>query len=139
MSLLGALAAVPGAGAVLANDNLHGGTTSFSSTIDCSGDPYLITATYNQAVHMKDGRFRLTQTGSFAALPVDEGQTASGRYTFSLGEVANPDGSVTGRDAFSLTGKYADGTPLSFHYQEQWKDATPTSILKYRFHSVCPG
>jgi hypothetical protein len=139
LSVLGALIAVPGAGVAFANDNLHNYTGTFQSTIDCSRDPYSITATYNQVIHLSNGRFKLAQTGSFVAVPVDTGQTASGHYAFSINEVDNADGSVTGTDAFNLTGEYADGTPFRFHYQEQWKGATPTSIIKSRLHDSCPA
>lgn len=140
LSVLGALIAVPGTSIAFANDNLHNYTGTFPSTIDCSGNHYSITATYNQVVHLRNGRFKLEQTGSFDAAPSDEGQAASGHYAFSINEVENADGSVTGTDAFNLTGEYADGTPFSFHYQEQWKGATtPTSSIKYRFHDSCPA
>lgn len=137
LSVLGALIAVPGTGVAFANDNLQNYTETFPSTIDCSGDLYWITATYNQVVHVNDGSFKLTQTGTFGATPFEDGQPASGHYAFSLNEYENADGSVTGTDAFNLIGEYADGTPFSLHYQEQWKGATLTSIIKYRFHDSC--
>jgi hypothetical protein len=137
LSVLGALVAVPGTGVAFANDNQHNQTVTFPSTIDCSGRFYWITATYNQVVHGKNGSFDLTQTGTFVATPFEDGQAASGHYTFSLKTQTNADLSETGTDAFNLIGEYADGTPFSFHYQEQWKGATPTSIIKYRFHDSC--
>ena len=138
LGVLGALTAVAG-GSVAFAANVHekNGTDSFVDVVDCTGNLYNITITYNQVVHEANGKFTTTQTGSFVATPRAAGQAASGHFTFWANFHENADGSIAGAFTFHVNGKYADGTPFSIHQQGQFKAAPDGSVIKDRFHDSC--
>ena len=138
LGVLGALTAVAGASvAFAANDHEKNGTDSFVDIVDCTGNLYNITITYNLVFHEKNGKATFTQTGSFVATPVTAGQAASGQFTFWGNFHENADGSVAGAFTFHTNGKYADGTPFSLHQQGQFKADSLGNIIKDRFHDSC--
>ena len=97
-------------------DTEHSGTETFVDVVPCNEDlgAYTITVTYNGIEHETENKngqhFTFTQTGTFAATPVDGiGETFTGRFTVWAGGNTNPNVSnftVT----FSARGTGSDGT-----------------------------
>ena len=137
LSILGVLSVVAGASVAYANDNVKNGTESFVDIIDCTGNLYNITTTFNSVFHEANGKATFTETGSFVATPVAAGQAASGHFTFWGNFHQNADGSVAGAFTFHVNGTYADGMPFSIHQQGQFKAAPDGSVIKDRFHDSC--
>jgi hypothetical protein len=137
LGAIGALIAVGGTSVASANDHVKNGTDSLVDVIDCTGNLYNITITFNSVFHEKDGKSTDTMNGDFVATPVAAGQAASGHFTNWGNFHENADGSAAGNFTFHVSGKYADGTPFSIHQQGQFKGASDGSIIKDRFHDSC--
>lgn len=138
LGVLGALTAVTGASiAFAANDHEKNVTDSFVDIIDCTGNLYNITITFNAVFHEKNGKLTGTTTGSFVATPVAAGQAASGHFASWFGFHEDADGSVAAESTFNINGRYADGTLFGVHQQGQFKAASDGSIIKDRFHDSC--
>ena len=137
LSVLGALIAGAATSVASANDNVKNGTDTFVDVIDCTGNLYNITITFNSVLHEANGKGTSTINGDFVATPVAAGQAASGHFTNWGNFHENADGSVAGNFTFHVNGKYADGTPFSIHQQGQFKGASDGSTIKDRFHDSC--
>ena len=137
LSVLATLIAVAGTSVASANDHVKNGTDSFVDSIDCTGNLYNITITFNSVSHENNGKATFTANGDFVATPVAAGQAASGHFTNWGNFHENADGSVAGNSTFHVNGKYADGTNFSIHEQGQFKAAADGSIIKDRFHDSC--
>jgi hypothetical protein len=98
----------------------------------CAEDapPYEITIDYNLVEHStvsdKGAHFTFTQTGTFVAVALEEGEPdASGRFTVWGGFNENPGGAVNGTFTFSARGRFEDGTRINTHFTDHFNH-TPT-------------
>jgi len=123
LAAIGMVAAAPAAyagGPTTTVTHAHGVTETFVDTgANCSDDPYLVTVTYNGVFKesvFEDGRAHVTftQTGTFMATPIADGQAGSGHFTIWGGFNANGK-TVNGTFTFNATGTNADGTRISTH------------------------
>lgn len=137
VGIAGALTVSVGSSVALANDHEKNGTDSFVDIVDCTGNLYNITITFNSVFHEANGKATSTANGTFVATPVAAGQAASGHFTMWENFHENADGSVAGNFTFHVNGKYADGTPFSIHQQGQFKAASDGTVIKDRFHDSC--
>ena len=137
VGIAGALTVSVGSSVALANDHEKNGTDSFVDIVDCTGNLYNITITFNSVFHEANGKATSTANGMFVATPVAAGQAASGHFTMWENFHENADGSVAGNFTFHVNGKYADGTPFSIHQQGQFKAASDGTVIKDRFHDSC--
>jgi hypothetical protein len=127
LSVLAALIAVAGTSVASANDHVKSGTDSFVDVIDCTGNLYAITITFNSVFHEKNGKITGTTTGDFVATPVAAGQAASGHFTSWGNFHENADGSVAGAFTFHVNGKYAERHAV----QHPRAGAVPSSFRRF--------
>lgn len=102
-------------------EHSHNATETFVDVgPDCSETGlYTITLTYNAVFKesiFEDGRVHatFTQTGTFSAVPVGEGQSATGHFAVWGGFNQNTK-TVNGTFTFNVVGTYADGTRINTH------------------------
>jgi hypothetical protein len=69
LSVLATLIAVAGTSVASANDHVKNGTDSFVDSIDCTGNLYNITITFNSVSHESNGKATFTANGDFVATP----------------------------------------------------------------------
>lgn len=99
-------------------------------TCEEGGPLYEITIDFNLVEHStvsdKGAHFTFTQTGTFVAVALEEGQPdASGRFTIWGGFNENPSGAVNGTFTLSVRGKFEDGTRINTHFTDHF-NVTPT-------------
>jgi len=96
-----------------------------------------ITLTYNEVEHatvFEDGRVHatFTQTGTFAAVELESGATASGHFTV-WGNFNQSNQTVNGTFTFSVHGTYEDGTRIDFHDTDHF-NVTPNGAEFFFTH-----
>jgi hypothetical protein len=115
------LTAAPASAAASATtETVHGVTDTFPTVNPCTGDPGIVTLTYNAVFHTSTdatGGTHLTgtMTGTFAFVPDDATQPSyTGRFTnwFGGNIGANGEGFWS---TFSLTGYGSDGSVIHFN------------------------
>jgi hypothetical protein len=139
-----------GAGAVSVTQHFHNATDSIVDVFPCSTDPsapYTITLTYNGALHYTvltlgpgagTGWFTITQTGTFAATPLDPTSglpSFTGHFTFWEGDNANLQNS-TGTVTLTIKGTGSDGSAFSSHMVEHIT-VTPSGAQVSFDHLTC--
>jgi hypothetical protein len=104
---------------------LHGVTETFPDVNPCTGDPGMVTVTYNAVFHESGdaaGGFHLTgtQTGTFEFVPDDATQPSfTGRFTVWFGGNIGANGEGFWQ-TFSVTGYGSDGSMLQFNAVAQF-------------------
>uniref|UniRef100_A0A831TCT5 Carboxypeptidase regulatory-like domain-containing protein n=1 Tax=Thermorudis peleae TaxID=1382356 RepID=A0A831TCT5_9BACT len=95
-------------------------TETFADTNPCTGEPGLVTVTYNGVLHitgLPNGTYHVTgtQTGTFVFEPDDPSQpSVAGRFTIWFGENSNQ-ASFNGTVTFRVNGQGSDGSTLRFN------------------------
>jgi len=108
-------------------------TEVFLDTAGCPGEPtHEITATYNSIEHatvFDDGRIHatFTQTGTFEAVPLDEGGLEASGHFAVWGGFNQNNASVNGTFTLNINGTFEDGTKISTHSVDHF-NVTPTGL-----------
>jgi hypothetical protein len=115
------LTAAPASAAASATtETIHGVTESFPTDNPCTGDPGIVTVTYNSVFHTSidaTGGTHLTGTltGTFEFAPTDTTQPSyTGRFTNWFGGNIGANGQGFW-STFSLTGYGSDGSVIHFN------------------------
>jgi hypothetical protein len=113
-------AAPASAAASSTTETVHGVTESFPEVNPCTGDPGIVTVTYNGVFHTSidaTGGTHLTGTltGTFEFAPTDATQPSfTGRFTNWFGGNIGANGQGFW-STFSLTGRGSDGSVIHFN------------------------
>ena len=125
LALLGITAAPVAADNRDSTVTLHGVTETMPDANPCTGDPGLLTATYNAVFHESGdaaGGFHVTGTltGTFEFVPTDATQPSiSGRFTVWFGGNIGANGQGFWQ-TFSVTGNGSDGSVIQFNAVAQF-------------------
>ncbi len=118
--LLMTVASVGAAPAETETITVKDATESFTDVNPCTGEPGLVTVTYNGVFHitaLDDGTYHITgtETGTFTFEPDDPSQpSVTGRFTIWFGENSNQ-ASFNGTFTFRVNGQGSDGSTVRFN------------------------
>ncbi|HKU50160.1 MAG TPA: hypothetical protein VJP79_09435 [Nitrososphaera sp.] len=119
----------------------HGATETSADVNPCTGEPGILTLTYNEIEHSSNdanegGHFTFTQTGTFTFVPNDEGgESFSGHFTVWGGGNQNSGGTDVGTFTLSIHGTGSEGSTLRAN-QVSHETSNPADVITSQFDKM---